>query len=144
MTERIHKNDAYRTTGMIEVLNEPQRTHDTLIPEFYASAYGKIRETEANLGIPKEKQLTIQYMAESWGAGNPRNFAPATFRSADDPADVKDGSTDASLWLTYLSGNHTGADVPVFGYGAGSDALEGEIDNTDLYDIVGRALRVTR
>ena len=78
------------------------------------------------------------------GAGNPRNFAPATFRTPDDPAGVQDGSTDASLWLTYLSGNHTGADVPVFGYGAGSDALEGEIDNTDLFGIVGRALGDTR
>lgn len=72
MTEHIHKNDAYRTTGMIEVLNEPQRTHDTLIPEYYTTAYAKIRETEANLSIPDDKKLTIQFMAESWGAGNPR------------------------------------------------------------------------
>jgi alkaline phosphatase len=78
------------------------------------------------------------------GSSNPKNFAPATFRTPDDPAGVQDGSTDASLWLTYLSGNHTGADVPVFGYGAGSDQLEGEIDNTDLFGIVGRALGVTR
>ncbi|KAL5392764.1 hypothetical protein DPSP01_000464 [Paraphaeosphaeria sporulosa] len=72
MTERIHTTDAYRTTGMIEVLNEPQRTHDSLIPEYYATAYGKIRETEANLGVSDDKKLTIQFMAESWGAGNPR------------------------------------------------------------------------
>jgi alkaline phosphatase len=71
------------------------------------------------------------------------SFAPATFRTPDDPASVTDGSPDASLWLTYLSGNHTGADVPVFAYGPGSRALEGSIDNTDLFGIVGRALRLT-
>jgi alkaline phosphatase len=77
------------------------------------------------------------------GAGDPKNFGPATFRTPDDPAGVTDGSPEASLWLTYLSGNHTGADVPVFAYGPGSDELEGSIDNTDLFDIVGHALRLT-
>lgn len=33
------------------------------------------------------------------GSGDPKNFAPATFRTADDPAGVADGSTDANLWL---------------------------------------------
>ena len=77
------------------------------------------------------------------GSADPKNFAPATFRTPDDGAGVQDGSPDASLWLTYLSGNHTGADVPIFSYGAGSDQLEGSIDNTDLFDVVGLALRVT-
>ena len=72
------------------------------------------------------------------------NFAPATFRTADDPASVQDGTEDASLWLTYLSGNHTGADVPLFGYGPGSGRLADSIDNTELFDIVGGALRVVR
>ena len=76
MTERIHTNDNYRTTGMIEVVNEPQRTHDTLIPEFYATAYSKIRETEAGLNVSDDKKLTIQYMDEGWGAGNPRDAVP--------------------------------------------------------------------
>jgi alkaline phosphatase len=76
------------------------------------------------------------------GVADPKNFGPATFRTPDDPAGVADGTTDASLWLTYLSGNHTGADVPIFSYGAGARQMEGSIDNTDLFDIVGRALRV--
>jgi len=53
-----------------------------------------------------------------------------------------DGTPEASLWLTYLSGNHTGADVPVFAYGPDSDELEGSIDNTDLFGIVGGALKI--
>jgi alkaline phosphatase len=76
------------------------------------------------------------------GAGDPHNFAPATFRTADDPAGVTDGTKEASLWLTYLSGNHTGADVPVFSYGAGSEKLQGTVDNTDLFGIVADALRL--
>ncbi|MGW0951034.1 alkaline phosphatase [Streptomyces sp. NPDC002545] len=67
------------------------------------------------------------------GAGDAKNFAPATFRTADDPKGVKDGSPEASLWLTYLSGNHTGADVPIYAFGPGADAFGASQDNTDLY-----------
>ncbi|KAF2640280.1 glycoside hydrolase [Massarina eburnea CBS 473.64] len=73
MTEHIHKTNAYRTTGMIEVLNEPERKSNTLISEYYATAYGKIRDVEKKLNIPVEKQLTIQFMDKSWGAGNPKD-----------------------------------------------------------------------
>lgn len=78
------------------------------------------------------------------GAGDPRNFAPATFRTPDDPASVQDCSPEASLWLSYLSGNHTGADVPLFAYGPNGWRLATSIDNTDLFDVVGRTLRVVR
>ncbi|MBB6629761.1 alkaline phosphatase [Nocardioides sp. KIGAM211] len=77
------------------------------------------------------------------GSADPKNFGPATFRTPDDAAGVQDGSPEASLWLTYLSGNHTGADVPIFSYGAGSEQLQGSVDNTDLFDVVGAALGVT-
>ena len=76
------------------------------------------------------------------GSNDPKNFGPATFRTADDPAGVVDGAPEASLWLSYLSGNHTGADVPIFAYGRGSKALAGSVDNTDLFDIVGSALKL--
>ncbi|MET4705500.1 alkaline phosphatase [Frigoribacterium sp. UYMn621] len=78
------------------------------------------------------------------GSADPKNFAPATFRIPSDPAGVVDGSPEAGLWLTYLSGNHTGADVPVYAYGPGSEQLDGTIDNTALFGIVGKALRVIR
>ncbi|MEV0414121.1 alkaline phosphatase [Streptomyces sp. NPDC050448] len=74
------------------------------------------------------------------GSGDAKNFAPATFRTPDDPAGVKDGSTDASLWLTYLSGNHTGADVPIFAYGPGGSAFAASQNNTELYGKMYRAL----
>jgi alkaline phosphatase len=78
------------------------------------------------------------------GSASPGNFAPATFRTPDDAAAVKDGSPEASLWLTYLSGNHTGADVPLFAYGPSSSRLAGSVKNTDLFTIVGQALHVVR
>jgi alkaline phosphatase len=78
------------------------------------------------------------------GSTDPKNFAPATFRTVDDAASVKDGTPEASLWLSYLSGNHTGQDVPLYAYGPGSRALADTIENTDLFDVVGNALRVDR
>ncbi|WP_458685678.1 alkaline phosphatase [Nocardia tengchongensis] len=76
------------------------------------------------------------------GAGqqDPRNFAPATFRTPDDPAEVKDGSPEASLWLTYLSGNHTGADVQIYAYGPGAQVFAASQDNTSLYTKMHQAL----
>ncbi|WP_309231306.1 alkaline phosphatase [Nocardia sp. SYP-A9097] len=74
------------------------------------------------------------------GANDPRNFAPATFRTPDDKAEVKDGSAEASLWLTYLSGNHTGADVMIYAYGPGGDVFAASQDNTALYTKMHKAL----
>ncbi|MQY25996.1 alkaline phosphatase [Nocardia aurantia] len=74
------------------------------------------------------------------GSTDPRNFGPATFRTPDDPADVKDGSPEASLWLTYLSGNHTGADVQIYAYGPGADVFAASQDNTALYTKMHKAL----
>ena len=70
------------------------------------------------------------------GSANPVNFAPATFRTPDDPAGVVDGSTDASLWLSYLSGNHTGADVPIYATGPGSDGFDRTLNNIDIYRLM--------
>jgi len=76
------------------------------------------------------------------GSTDAKNFGPATFRTADDPESVTDGTADASLWLSYLSGNHTGQDVPLFAYGPRSKTLGAEIENTDLFDVVTAALRI--
>ncbi|MGH3754791.1 MAG: alkaline phosphatase [Pseudonocardiaceae bacterium] len=78
------------------------------------------------------------------GSGDPNNFAPATFRTADDPAGVVDGSPDASLWLSYLSGNHTGADVPIYAFGPRSADFDEAIDNTDIFRLMRSALRNLR
>lgn len=78
------------------------------------------------------------------GSADVKNFGPATFRTADDPDSVKDGTAEASLWLSYLSGNHTGQDVPIFAYGPRSNRVGAEIENTDLFDVVTDALRLNR
>mgnify|MGYP002335936726 CR=1 FL=1 len=75
------------------------------------------------------------------GSADPGNFAPATFRTPEDPAGVQDGDPEASLWLTYVSGNHTGANVPVLSEGPGAAMLDGRVDQTDLYRAMSAALR---
>ncbi|GAA4853526.1 alkaline phosphatase [Kitasatospora terrestris] len=100
----------------------------------------------ANNGSPARTSGNVKDALRSTGPVNgagskdPKNFAPATFRTPDDAADVKDGSPEASLWLTYLSGNHTGADVPIFAYGPGGQRFAASQDNTELYGKVYRAL----
>jgi len=72
MTKRIHTDDRYRSTGMLEVVNEPGwHREDRLLP-FYATAYQEVRAVEAKLRIPESKRLTIQFMDTQWGAGNPK------------------------------------------------------------------------
>jgi alkaline phosphatase len=72
---------------------------------------------------------------------NANSFAPATFRTADDPEGVTDGSPAASLWLTYLSGNHTGADVNIYTSGPQADLFKGKQDNTDIFREMRSALQ---
>jgi alkaline phosphatase len=74
------------------------------------------------------------------GSGDNKNFAPATFRTPDDPSAVTDGSTAASLWLSYLSGNHTGADVNIYTFGPQASMFGGKEDNTDIYGRMKSAL----
>lgn len=82
------------STVMLEVLNEPEHNHDTLITEYYPKAYQTIREVEADLKVPDEKKLTIQMMDSTWGAGNPR---------ASLPTDATNLAFDNHRYLTYSS-----------------------------------------
>jgi alkaline phosphatase len=74
------------------------------------------------------------------GATDSKNFAPATFRTADDPDAVKDGDPEASLWLSYLSGNHTGQNVQLFATGPEGQNFQNSFDNTDIYFKMRNAL----
>ncbi|MEU2234426.1 MULTISPECIES: alkaline phosphatase [Streptomyces] len=94
------------------------------------------RSSSANVKDPARSSGIVN----GAGANDPKNFAPATFRTPDDPADVKDGSPEASLWLSYLSGNHTGADVPLYAYGPGGKRFAVSQNNTDLYGKMYRSL----
>ena len=101
----------------------------------------------ANNSTPSRSAATAKDPARSTGpvngsgSGDPKNFAPATFRTADDPPSVKDGNPEASLWLSYLSGNHTGADVEIYSSGPGSDGFRHRIQNTDMNKLMKDALR---
>ncbi len=100
----------------------------------------------ANDSVPVRSGSQTRDPARSTGANNAPgsaagNFAPAYFRTADDPADLPDGDPRDSLWLTYLSGNHTGADVNIFATGPGAAQYAASQDNTDLYRKMHDSLR---
>ncbi|MEV4558280.1 alkaline phosphatase [Kitasatospora sp. NPDC049285] len=94
------------------------------------------RSSSANVKDPSRSSGIVN----GAGSKDPKNFAPATFRTPDDAAGITDGSPEASLWLTYLSGNHTGADVPIFAYGPGGQRFAASQDNTELYGKMYSAL----
>lgn len=107
-----------------------------------------VRESSANTLDPARSPVTSGDPAagdavsilNAPGAEQANSFAPATFATPDDPEGVEDGSPHASLWLTYLSGNHTGADVPVFAYGPTADDFAGHHDNTDNHGFIRAGL----
>ncbi|KAH7118847.1 putative glucan endo-1,6-beta-glucosidase B [Dendryphion nanum] len=99
MTERIHTNNAYRTTGMIQVLNEPERGHPTLVSSYYPNAYDKIRAIETKYGVTSDKLISIQFMDSAWGAGNAKPVL------GDKPGVVY----DSHRYLKWSTINHTKA-----------------------------------
>lgn len=85
MTNRIHNNPAYRSVGMIEVLNEPVSKHDggnrypapgedtSLTQKYYPAALKAVRDAEAALKISNDKKLHVQFMSSKWDSGDPRS-----------------------------------------------------------------------
>ncbi|KAK0385682.1 hypothetical protein NLU13_6859 [Sarocladium strictum] len=91
MTTRIHTNDAYRSVGMIQVLNEPVSNHDGdrypapgqvpgLLESYYPGALAAVRDAENALQPPvaDESRLHVQFMSEKWGSGDPRTVPEIT------------------------------------------------------------------
>jgi alkaline phosphatase len=50
--------------------------------------------------------------------------------------------TSLEVFADWTTGQHTGADTPVTAGGPGSAGLDGVIDNTDVHDVVLRAMRL--
>ncbi|KAJ6133668.1 glycoside hydrolase family 5 [Penicillium samsonianum] len=84
MTNRIHTNNAYRSVGMIEVLNEPVSRHDGggrypapgedpgLVQSYYPDALKAVRDAEASLGVANDRKLHVQFMSSKWDSGDAR------------------------------------------------------------------------
>lgn len=162
--KRSHANDAAQTLEEIKAFDDAVKvaldfakadgntlvivTADHECAGFNIIEKGSFTNAEADVppvnkdsGNPANNSTPLRTANQAKAAGR-EAFAPATFRTKDDPASVHDGDAAASLWLSYLSGNHTGADVPIFAYGPGSSAISAEIDNTDLFTIVRSALNL--
>ncbi|KAG6032098.1 hypothetical protein E4U41_007316, partial [Claviceps citrina] len=68
MTERIHTNAAYRTVGMLQVMNEPVQAGRypseaaDMIKNFYPLVWRRIRAREQSLGVRDQDRLHILMM----------------------------------------------------------------------------------
>jgi hypothetical protein len=138
MTDRIHAHTEYRTTGMIEVLNEPQRDHPNLVSEYYSTALSKIRESERNANVPAEQALTVQFMDSAWGAGNPKDVVGSDANIAyDDHRYLKWSNIEHSKpsYLATSCSDTFGKDgnSPVI-VGEWSLAVKDELENTPDWD----------
>jgi alkaline phosphatase len=49
--------------------------------------------------------------------------------------------TDLQVFADWTTGQHTGADTPITASGPGSEGFDGVIDNTDVHDVIARAMR---
>ena len=47
---------------------------------------------------------------------------------------------DGTLGVRWITGKHTGQPVPLYAWGPGSSRFDGEIDNTDVHDLLAAAL----
>ena len=98
ITERVHTNPAYSTTFMLEVLNEPEPNHPDLVSTYYPQAYSRIRAVESDLKVAQSSALTLQFMDDTWGAGDPR---------ANLPRRATNLAFDNHRYLAYSSTNPT-------------------------------------
>lgn len=66
ISQEIHTNSNFSSVGMLEILNEPERTVSTdttsMINTYYPTAWQAIRDTEKFLKVNTEDQLHIQIM----------------------------------------------------------------------------------
>ena len=60
----------------------------------------------------------------------------------DGPFTVK--GTDLKVFADWTTGGHTGADTPITATGPGAEGFDGVIDNTDVHDVIARAMRLNR
>ncbi|KAI0856991.1 glycoside hydrolase family 5 protein [Xylaria cubensis] len=145
MTERIHTNDAYRTVGMIEVINEPIKRRvnamdaDNMLKNFYPAAWNRIRDRESKLGIAKEDMLHIQYMGSNWGSGHPETYLnDTTYLYFDDHVywkfDTRSGKNKTSYINATCSLYRPEANVVV---GEFSLSVASDLQNTDEFGIQG-------
>jgi alkaline phosphatase len=57
----------------------------------------------------------------------------------DGPFTVK--GTSLQVFADWTTGQHTGADTPITASGPGSAGFDGVIDNTDVHDVIARAMK---
>lgn len=146
MTQRIHSNNNYRMTGVLQVINEPVHAAQypgqaaDMLKNFYAPAYTRIRSMEQSLGVKPANELKIQYMGDAWGSGNPTTYLPsnATDLLFDDHRYYKWDSSVTATKEGYIeaacSDNRGGNDIII---GEWSIAVADDVSNSAEFAING-------
>ena len=66
MTKIIHTNNKYRNVGMLEIVNQPERSQNSdtnsMRQQYYPTAWQRIRAAEDALEIEGQDRLHIQMM----------------------------------------------------------------------------------
>ena len=52
--------------------------------------------------------------------------------------------TNLQVFADWTTGGDTGADTPITASGPGSEGFDGVIDNTDVHDVIAKAMRLNR
>ncbi|KAI1609801.1 putative endo-beta-1,6-glucanase [Exophiala viscosa] len=129
MTNKVHTNDAYTTVGMLEIVNEPERTWDTstypsavanadsMRETYYPTAWSTIRNKESSLGVASDSQLSIMMMDKRWGSGDPDQYlTDLTLAAYDDHEYVKYAGVAETqdAYLSYSCNDSRSGNWPVF------------------------------
>lgn len=149
ITDKVHRNPAYSTVGMIGLVNEPVRIGDSRYPDaqsqtdsmrktYYPKAWTTIRNKEQQLGVSKDNQVHIQMMDKKWGSGDPNEFLPdRTFWHAayDDHEYVKYTSAEVSHqgYLDFSCKDDRSGNWPVI-VGEWSLSVNSDVEHTSSWD----------
>lgn len=152
MAERIHTNANYRTTGVLQVMNEPVHADEKYSTQaadmnanFYPAAYKAIRAKEATLGVSPSNELKVQFMGLAWGAGDPTSSLPddASNLLFDDHKYYKwDPSVEKTKagYISAVCNDDRGGDDTLIG--EWSISVADGIDNTSEFAITGDGIDV--
>lgn len=117
MTNIIHTNPNFWSTGTIQLVNEPDRpSPSSLVQTFYRTAFARIRAVEAKLGTARADFVHIQMMNNKWGSGDPNaNLPDKYYAFYDDHHYVKwsDVATNRDAYMRHSCHDDRSGNTPV-------------------------------
>lgn len=107
LVEKVHKTDAFRNVGMIEIVNEPlQNTGDettSMRTSYYKDAWDRVHSKEDDIGVHGDAQVHLAVMNNDWGSGNPTESMNSWYVAFDDHRYLKWDSRVSVDHASYIS-----------------------------------------